>query len=228
MNVLIAGGGRTATQLARILLAQNHNVSLIEKRVEILARIHKELPTEIIFEGNPIDPQMLEQAGAATADVLAACTTEDEINLAICYYARNHFHVPRIIARINNPRNAWLFDQKFHVDVAVNQASLMASLIVEEMSLGDMMTLLKIRRGNYSLVEEKIPPDASVVGQAIKDLPFPEHCVIAAIFRQGEVVVPRGMTVFDAGDEVLAITDPEGAKQLAKMFASQKHNHNRL
>ena len=157
MNVLIAGGGRTATQLARILLAQNHNVSLIEKRVEILARIHKELPTEIIFEGNPIDPQMLEQAGAATADVLAACTTEDEINLAICYYARNHFHVPRIIARINNPRNAWLFDQKFHVDVAVNQASLMASLIVEEMSLGDMMTLLKSAVGIILLSRKNSP-----------------------------------------------------------------------
>jgi len=227
MNVLIAGGGRTAAQLARILIAQNHNVSLIENRPEVLARIHKELPTEVIFEGNPIDPSMLEQAGAKTANVLAVCTTEDETNLAISYYGRNHFKIPRIIARINNPRNAWLFDKKFHVDVAVNQAEIMASIIEEEMSLGDMMTLLKIRRGNYSIVEEKIPSNAPVIGQAIKDLTFPEHCVIAAIIRSGEVIVPRGITVFEEGDEVLALTDSEGAKQLAKMFGGVKVDNNR-
>lgn len=227
MFVLIAGGGRTAAQLARILIAQNHEVSLIENRKDVLARIHKELPTEVIYEGNPIDPLILEQAGANRADVLAACTSEDEVNLAICFYARNRFTVPRIIARINNPRNAWLFDKKFHVDVAVNQAEIMASIIEEEMSLGDMMTLLKLRRGNYSLVEEKIPPDAPAVGKQIKDLVFPERCVIAAIIRHGEVIVPRGVTAFEVGDEVLAVTDHEGAFQLAKMFAGIKPNHHR-
>ncbi len=227
MFVLIAGGGRTAAQLARILIAENHEVSLIESRPEVLARIHKELPTEVIYEGNPIDPLILEQAGANDADLLAACATEDEVNLAICFYARNRFNIPRIIARINNPRNAWLFDKKFNVDVAVNQAQIMASIIEEEMSLGDMMTLLKICRGNYSLVEEKIPPDAPVVGKQIKDLAIPEHCVIAAIIRHGEVIVPRGVTVFETGDEVLAVTDPEAAKQLVKMFAGQKPNHHR-
>ncbi len=225
MFVLIAGGGRTAAQLARILISQNHDVSLIENRPDVLARIHKELPTEVIYEGNPIDPLVLEQAGAYKVDVLAACTTEDEVNLAICYYARNRFHVPRIIARINNPRNAWLFDNKFHVDVAVNQAAIMASIIEEEMSLGDMMTLLKLRRGNYSLVEEKIPPDAPAVGQQIKDLAFPERCVIAAIIRHGEVIVPRGITAFEVGDEVLAVTDHDGAIQLAKMFTGRRLNH---
>lgn len=225
MHVIIAGGGRTAAQLARFLLSQNHEVHLIENRREVLTRIHKELPSESIYEGSPIDPIMLEQAGAKEADVLAACTTEDEVNLAICYYARNRFKIPRIIARINNPRDAWLFDQKFHVDVAVNQAEIMASIIEEEMSMGDMMTLTKIRRGNYSLVEEKIPPDAPAIGKAIKDLAMPERCVIAAIIRHGEVVVPRGVSVFEAGDEVLAIADPEGAKQLAKLFAGQKPKH---
>ena len=219
MQVIIAGGGRTAAQLARILLAQNHDVHLIENRKDVLGRIHKELPTEVIFEGNPIDPTVLEQAGAMQAEVLAACSSEDEINLAICYYARNRFKIPRIIARINNPRTAWLFDKKFHVDVAVNQAELMASIIEEEMSMGDMMTLLKLRRGNYSLVEEKIPPGAPAIGVAIKDMTLPEHCIIAAIIRQGEIIVPRGDSIFEIGDEVLAFADKEGAAQLAKLFA---------
>jgi trk system potassium uptake protein len=219
MYAIIAGGGRTGAQLARILVSEEHFVQLIEWRPEVLARLHKELPTESIFEGRAIDPGTLEKAGAEKAQVLAACTTDDEVNLALCYMARQRFNIPRIIARINNPRNAWLFDRKFHVDVAVNQAEIMSSIIEEEMSLGDMMTLLKLRRGNYSLVEEKIPEGAPGLGIAIKDLNLPEHCVIAAIIRQGEVVVPRGVSVFEAGDEILAVTDPEGARQLAKLLS---------
>lgn len=219
MFVLIAGGGRTGTQLATLLLAQDHHVHLVEHRPEILARIHRQLPTESIYEGFATEPQLLEQAGIAQAGVVAACTDSDADNLVICFLARAKYGVGRTIARINNPRTAWLFDEKFHVDVAVNQADLMASLIVEEISLGDMMTLLKLRRGEYSLVEEKIPPSAQAIGMAIKDLPLPERCVIAAIIRQGDVVVPRGITVLEEGDEVLAVTDPKGARQLASLFA---------
>lgn len=219
MFVIITGGGRTGAQLARILVSQDHKVRLIENRPEILDHIHRELPTEVIFEGNPIDTSVLEAAGAAKAEVLAACTPDDETNLIICYLARNTFRIPRTIARINNPRNAWLFDATFHVDVAVNQAAIMASIIEEEMSLGDMMTLLKLRRGNYSLVEEKIPEGAPALGKPIMELELPEQCVIAAIIRHGEVVVPRGTTVFESGDEVLAVTDSDGAAQLAKLFA---------
>lgn len=219
MFVIITGGGRTGAQLARILVSQNHKVRLIENRVEILDHIHRELPTEVIFEGNPIDPSVLEAAGAAKAEVLAACTPIDETNLIICYLSRNMFKIPRTIARINNPRNEWLFDSTFNVDVSVNQAAIMASVIEEEMSLGDMMTLLKLRRGNYSLVEEKIPEGAPALGKPIMELELPERCVIAAIIRHGEVVVPRGSTVFEHGDEVLAVTDTEGASELAKLFA---------
>ena len=218
MIVLIAGGGRTAAQLATLLVAQNHEVHLVEPRREVLARIHRELPTEAIFEGNPTEPLVLEQAGIQKAQVLVACTTSDADNLAICFLARNRYQVPRTIARINNPRNAWLFDQKFHVDVALNQSEILASLIEEEMSLGDMMTLLRLRRGMFSLVEEKIPPGAKAVGVAVKDLPIPEQCVIAAIIRKGQIVIPRGITQFEVGDEVFAITAPQSADELALLF----------
>ncbi len=225
MFVVIIGGGRTGAQLASMLLSQDHKVRLIDNRREVLSRIHRELPTEVIFEGNPIEPKVLEQAGIQEANVLAAVTTSDEQNLTICYMCRTRYNIQRTIARVNNPRNAWLFDQKFHVDVAVNQAELMARLIEEEMSMGDMMTLLKLRRGNLSLVEEKIPRGAKAIGVAIKDLSLPNHCVIAAIIRRGEVTVPRGVTAFEEGDEVLAVTDSEGADDLVRLFSSPQNNH---
>jgi trk/ktr system potassium uptake protein len=219
MFVLIAGGGRTGTQLAQLLIGQNHEVRVMEHRRDVLARLHRELPTEVIYEGNASELDVLEGAGVRSAQVVAACTTSDEENLVICFAAREHFKIKRTIARINDPRNAWLFDEKFCVDVALNQSAVMASLIEEEMSLGDMMTLLKLRRGDYSLVEEKIPFGAPAVGIPLKDLGLNDGCVIAAIIREGKVVLPRGLIAFEVGDEVLAITDRLGAEQLRKLFS---------
>jgi trk system potassium uptake protein len=223
MKVMIVGAGRTGAQLVRFLLQQDHKVIVVEHRREVLSRIHRELPTEIIFEGNPIEPAVLEKAGISSIDVIAACTPNDELNLVICYIARQRYKVRRTIARVNNPHNAWLFNQLFGVDVAMNQAEILAHLIEEEMSMGDMITLLKLRRGNYSLVEEKIPEGARGIGMAIKDLNI-EHCVIAAIIRSGEVIVPRGITTFEAGDEVLAVADPEGAQALEDLFCLSYKN----
>jgi len=216
---MIIGAGRTGAQLASLLISQNHTVHLIENRKDVLSRIHRELPTEAIYEGNPIDPQVLEQAEIRKADVLAAVTTSDETNLVLCYLAREKYQVRRTIARVNNPRSAWLFNETFHVDVAVNQSEIISHLIEEEMSMGDMMTLLMLRRGHLSVVEEKIPAGAKAIDVAIKDLALPEHCVIAAIIRQGEAIVPRGITTFQADDEVLAVTNNEGARQLMELFA---------
>lgn len=222
MFVLIAGGGRTGTHLAKTLLQQDYQVHIIEDRRDVLGRMHHELPTENIFEGNPVSPEVLESAGIQKAQVLAAVTTSDAENLAVCYYARQKYQVPRTIARVNNPRDSWLFDDTFHVDVAINQTELMAHIIEEEMSMGDMMTLLKLRRGNYSLVEEKVPPGARAIGVPIKDMGLPDHCVVAAIIRHGEVIVPRGNFGFESGDEVLAVTDADGAKKLAELLAPVK------
>lgn len=222
MFVVIAGGGRTATHLAGLLVNQNHQIHVVEHRREVLAHLHTELPTEVIFEGHALDPQVIEQAGIRDAQVLAACTPVDADNLMLCFIARTRYGVPRTIAWINNPRTAWLFDEKFHIDVAVNQAEIMAGLIEEEMSLGDMMVLLKLHRGQFSLVEEKIPPSSPVVGMALKDLILPPNTVIATIIRLGEMVIPRGDTEFRAEDEVLAITDPAGAERLAVLFGPSR------
>jgi trk system potassium uptake protein TrkA len=220
MFVLIAGGGRTAAQLASLLVAQNHRVCVIEHRQEVLLHLHRELPTETIYEGNAANPQVLEPAGIRKAHVLAACLPNDADNLMLCFWARSHYQISRTIAQINDPRNAWLFDQKFGVDVALNQSEILAKLIEEEMSMGDMMTLFKLRKGQYSVVEEKIPVGARAVGVTIQNLGLPEGCVIAAIIRKGKMIMPHGSTVFEVGDEVLAVTDRHGAEQLAPLFAS--------
>jgi trk system potassium uptake protein len=218
MFVFIAGGGRTGAQLAMQLLDQNHQVRLVEHRRELLTLLHHEIPTEVIYEGVATDPNVLKQAGLDKANVLVACTNDDAANLVICYLARTIFQTRRTVARINNPRDAWLFDQNFHVDETINNADVMAHLIQEEMSLGDMMTLLKLRRGRYSLVEEKVPPGAKAIGVQIKDLGLPDSCVIAAIIRHGQITLPRGTSTFEEADEVLAVTDAEGAKELARLL----------
>jgi trk system potassium uptake protein TrkA len=218
MFVFIAGGGRTGAQLAMQLLDQNHQVRMVEHRRELLTLLHHEIPTEVIYEGVATNPNVLKQAGLDKANVLVACTNDDAANLVICYLARTLFQTRRTVARINNPRDAWLFDQSFHVDETINNADVMAHLIQEEMSLGDMMTLLKLRRGSYSVVEEKIPPGAKAIGVQIKDLGLPDTCIIAAIIRHGHITLPRGTSSFEEGDEVLAVTDAEGAKELARLL----------
>lgn len=218
MRVVIAGGGRTASHLAAVLLRLGHDVRVIEGRPEVLQRLHKEVPTEVIYEGNPLDETVFEAAGGHRANVLAACTPSDADNLMLCYTGREVHGVGRTIAVINNPRVAWLFDGRFHVDVALNQAEVLASLIEEEMSLGDMVVLLKLHRGKYSLVEEKIPAGAPIIGRAIRDARIPRDSVIAAVIRRGEMVMPRGDMQFEEGDEVLAVVNPAAAEALARLF----------
>ena len=191
----------------------------MENRPALLARLHQELATENIVEGNPVDPAVLEQAGIREAHVIAAMTSEDPVNLCLCFLAKETFDVPRTIARVNNANNAWLFDSRFHVDVALNQADLLAHLIQEEMSLGDMMTIFQIRRGRYSVVEEKVPAGAMGIGLPLKDMGLEEQCVIAAIIRDGKMALPKGESTFQAGDEIVAVASPEGAKRLAELLA---------
>lgn len=218
MFVIIVGGGRTGSHLATLLLQQGHEVRLIDNRPEILATLHREIPTEVIFEGDGTDPQVLEAASIQRAQVVAATTADDADNLVVASLARHQYGVRRIIGRINNPKNAWLFTPDFGVDVALNNADIMAKLIEEEMSIGDMMIMLKIRRGKYELVEEKIAPDAKAIGLAIKDLPLPQNCIISGILRAGEMVLPRGITRLEEGDEVLALVDEPAREELARLL----------
>lgn len=218
MKVMIVGGGKTGSHLAHRLLSEGYQVKLIESRPETAERLKEELPGDVVITGDGSSPSVLEAAGIQSMQVLAAVTGEDETNLVVTTLGRFEFKVPRTIARVNNPKNAWLFTSEMGVDVGLNQTDLLASLIAEEMSLGDMMTLHKLRRGKYSLVEEKLPPNSQILGISLKDLPLPATCVIAAVIRAGEIVIPRGNMIFEAGDEVLAIVDPTAKQALRELF----------
>ncbi|HET7091452.1 MAG TPA: NAD-binding protein [Anaerolineae bacterium] len=218
MFVLIVGGGKIGSHLATLLLEEGHAVRVIDPRPDVLTKLHRELPAEMIHPGDGTDPARLEQSGIRKAHVLAAVTGDDDTNLVVTTLARFEYGVPRIIARVNNPRNAWLFTPEMGVDVALNQADLMAKMIAEEMSLGDMMTLLKLRKGEVEIVEEKIAPTAIANEKAIKDIQWPEGCTVAAVIRKGEVITPRGDTVLHAYDEVLAVVRTAQRQALATLL----------
>lgn len=219
MHVVIVGGGNTGSYLAKMLIEGGHSVRIIEERPFILEKLRKELPAEVVLAGDGSSPAMLEQAEIRKAHVLAAVTGDDETNLVISSLARFEFNVPRIIGRVNNPKNHWLFTKEMGVDVALNQADILAHLVAEEMSMGDMMTLLKLKRGEYSLVEEKVHPAAQACKQAIKDVNLPEECTIVAIIRQHRLIIPRGSTVLEPLDEVLALVHHKRLSEFAALLA---------
>ena len=218
MKVLIVGGGKVGTHLAQLLIAWGHQVKLIEIRRELVSRLTNTMPPEVVVFGSGTDPIILEEAGIKQADVVAAVTGADEANLIVASLSRFEYAVPRNIVRVNNPKNVWLCTPEMGVDVALSQADLMAHLIAEEMSLGEMMTLLKLRKGQYALVEEKVHPGASAAGKAISSLPLPRECVITAIIRQGQLIIPRGDTILQPADEILAVVHSEDARELAKLL----------
>ncbi|HLO29059.1 MAG TPA: TrkA family potassium uptake protein, partial [Anaerolineales bacterium] len=200
------------------LLEAGQTVRVIDERPAVLEKLGTEIPQEVIIDGDGSSPTVLEKAGIQDAQVLAAVTGSDETNLVITSLGKFEFKVRRVIARINNSKNAWLFTPEMGVDVSLNQAEILAKLTAEEMSLGDMMTMLKLRRGKFSLVEEKIFSGAQAIGIAVKDLNLPPNCIISGIIRNGEIVIPRGVTILEEGDEILALVDDSARVQLAKIL----------
>jgi trk system potassium uptake protein TrkA len=222
MFVIIVGGGNTGAALTRLLLDAGHSVKIIESRPTLLDKLVKEFPNDVIYKGDGSSPSVLEKAGIRDALVLAAVTRDDETNLVVTSLARFEFNVPRTIARVNNPKNAWLFTAEMGVDVGLNQADILAHLIAEEMSLGDMMTLLKLKRGEYSLVEEKVFPTAPAANKAIRDLKLPQECTIVAVIRNHQLIIPHGSTVLEPADEVLALVNGKQLGELASILAPPK------
>lgn len=218
MFVIIVGGGKTGANLAIQLIHGGHRVKVIEDRPEVLERLGKEIPPEAVVAGDGSSPAVLEAVGIRQAQVLAAVTGEDEANLVITTLARFEFSVPRIIARVNNPKNAWLFTKEMGVDVALNQVDILTKMIAEEMSLGDMMTLLKLHKGEYAIVEEKVHSQAAVVGKSLRQLSLDNECVLVAVLREKQLIIPRGDTVLQPVDEVIALVHTAKMAKLAALL----------
>lgn len=224
LQILIIGGGKVGTYLASLLISGGHQVKIIEGSDTEYPRIRREISDDILIKGNGTDPEVLKTAGIENADVVAAVTRSDEMNLVITSLAKFEFRVPKTIARVNIPTNAWLYTPTMGVDVALNQADLMAHLIAEEMTLGDMKTLLKLRKGEYSLVENTVIAGSAASGKAIRDLILPAECILSAIIRGGKLIIPKGSTILRDGDEVLAVVHSTDLKHLADMMQNQQIN----
>lgn len=223
MKVMIIGGGKVGTYLAEKLLAEKHDVRMIEIREEERAHILLDIPSEALYIGNGTDPDTLEAAGIRNADVVAAVTGNDETNLVVTSLARFEFLSPRTIARVNHPKNAWLFNKDMGVDVAINQADMLSMMIQEEMSMGDMVTMQLLRKGNFLLVEEKVAPGSKALGKKISDLPLHKKGNLVAVIRADEVISINENLVFQVADEVLAVVHQSEKQALAELFNATRN-----
>lgn len=220
MKVIIIGGGQVGAYIAKMLVGNNCSVKLIENREDVCNRLKQELPEDTVVLGSGTDPNVLEQCDIAGVDVLAAVTGADEVNLVASTISKFEFAVPRVIARVNNPKNSWLFNVGMGVDVGLNMADLMGHLVVEEMDLKNMMTLLKLNRGNYSIVQIKVDGKSAAVKKSLKDLDIPAKSLLIALYRGKEVIIPHGNTSIMADDNILAFADEDSQIKLNALFGN--------
>jgi trk system potassium uptake protein TrkA len=195
---------------------------VIENQPALLAGLKLLFPPEVIIEGSGDDPDVLERAGIHQADVVVAVTGFDETNLVVTNLARFEFHVSNTVARVNNPKNRWLFTPEMGVDICIDQANVIAHLLLEELSLGEMITLLKLRKGQFALVEERVDPNAVAANHTIAELNLPPQSVISAVLRDGELVIPHPTTMILPGDEVLALVQSQEVPRLAALLGARK------
>jgi trk system potassium uptake protein TrkA len=152
---------------------------------------------------------------------VAAVTGADEANLVASTIAKFEFAVPRVIARVNNPKNTWMFNSSMGVDACLNQADLMAHLVVEEIDLKNMLTLLKVSRGNYSIVQLKVDGSSVAVNKAVKELNIPVNALLIAVYRNKDVIIPRGETTILDGDTILAFADNDAQLKINEIFGAK-------
>ena len=215
MKIVIAGAGNIGRYLAADLAGRRHDVSLIEQSQEALDKA----PTEGVHEvrGDACAPKVLERAGTRDADVVIAATGDDEDNLVISLLAKQEFAVPRVLARVNHPTNEWLFDESWGVDLAVSPPHLLTSLVEEEVSAGDLVSLLKLQRGKVELLEVRLDARSVAVGKRVEELSLANDMTLVAVMRDGHVTPCRGTTPLEEGDEVIALVakDRKGELQTA-------------
>lgn len=213
MLAVIVGGGRGGSYLAQDLLSQGYQVKVVDRRPEVVAKLRQEITGEVVC-GDGCNPVILEQVGTAQADLVVALAHDDEDNLVICRLAKHHFHAPRVIARVNNPRNEWLYTKAWGVDVAISQVHITSKVIEEEIGLGELVTLLKLNRGEAALVDVRLPEASPARGKAIRALNLPPDTIIVSVIRGGKLVIPRGDTTLEAEDEILAVSTVNAEKSL--------------
>ncbi len=216
MRLAIVGAGKLGWTLAQAVQPRN-SVVLIEKNRQLADTLRPLLGGSLIA-GDACDPQVLEEAGLAHCDAVIVLTGHDEDNLVISTLAKYEFRIKKVIARVSNPENEWLYNRSWGIDVALNTADIVTSLIEEEASLGDIVTLLKLRGGEVSIMELTVPERKDIVGRRLMDLGLPHECLVAAILRGNDIIVPKGDVPLQPGDNLLVIAHPSVEVSLRQRF----------
>lgn len=216
MYVIVVGGGKVGYYLTKTLLSEGYEVLLVEKNAEKV-EIFQDRFGSVVHCGDGAEASVLAAAGAARADVVIAVTGEDEDNLVVCQMAKAKFHVGRTIARVNNPKNEHLFKQ-LGIDVTVSQTNHILHLIEQSIPDRPFVHLLSLRHADMAIIDAKLSQTSRVVHRAISEIRLPPNCIIAAISRGAELVVPTGETVLRPGDDVIAITNRQQEDDLRRLL----------
>jgi trk system potassium uptake protein len=219
VKVVVAGAGNIGRHLANDLNDRGHDVTLIEQEPGAMDKAKDDAPDGVTFVlGDACEPWVLDQADVRSSDVIVAATGDDEDNLVISLLSKQEYGVPHVVARVNHPKNEWLFTETWGVDTAMSPPHVLTALVEESVTVGDLIRLFKLQRGQATLVEMTLDQDARMVGRPLYELRLPPDSAVVAILRRGHVVIPQPETTLVGGDEVLAIATPENEEALRQAF----------
>jgi trk system potassium uptake protein len=219
MRVAIAGAGAVGRSIAKELLANGHDVLLIDKDPGSI-KVHS-VPRAEWLLADACEISSLDDAGLERCNVVIAATGDDKVNLVVSLLAKTEYGVPRVVARINHPNNEWLFNESWGVDVAVSTPRLMAALVEEAVSVGDLVRLMTFRQSEATLVEMTMASDAPLAGRSVGAIEWPADTALVAILRDGCVIVPSKDDPLEGGDELLFVTSQDVEAELAALLAGR-------
>ena len=217
MRVVIAGAGSVGRSIARELLHNGHQVLLIDKNADDFQAARVPAATWLLADACEISS--LHEAGLADCDVVVAATGDDKVNLVLSLLAKTEFGVPRTVARVNNPKNEWMFDEAWGVDVAVSTPRLMTALVEEAVSVGDLVRIFTFGQGSSTMVELTLPENSPFAGKRIGDVPWPDDTVLVGIIREDHPIAPTRDDSLEAHDELLFLATPEIEDALEAMLS---------
>ncbi|WP_072455688.1 MULTISPECIES: potassium channel family protein [Actinomyces] len=212
MKIVIAGAGSVGRAVALELLDHGHEVTLIDKKPDQL-RVASVADAEWVL-ADACSPEALSEAGLREADVVLAATGDDKANLVISLLAKTEFAIPRVVARLNNPKNEWLFNASWGVDVPVSTPRIMTALVEEAISVGTPVKLFAFHSAQAAMYAFVLPENSPIIGKSIADVAFPPRVVLSAILRDGEPFVPRADDQYESGDELVFLISARGGQAL--------------
>jgi len=218
MKVIIIGGGLVGAHIAKLLIQNKFDVKIIENRLNVYAKLKEDIHESHLVLGEGTSHTILEACDIANTDMVVAVTGADETNLVVSTLAKFEYGVPRVMARVNNPKNEWLFQHGMGVDVHLNQADIMAHMIMEEMNLGNLMQLMNLNKSAYSIVKIYALFNSYAIGKAIKELKLPQDSLLVAINRNNQVILPKGDQIIECDDEIIALVHEDQSVNFSKLF----------